>query len=162
MSWSAKLRRAREKAGLTVELAAKAAGVSPRTWAHWEAGQRLPPVERDAITRERLIARLNEQAAPGNPKRLVRLFTLYKHGRRNGGLRTFWAEHRHIFSHEESQIPAAMRARWEITDCGERTRERWEMLYRSERRISAINRSDAPPQPSAYDRRVSMRLVQYA
>jgi transcriptional regulator with XRE-family HTH domain len=67
MSWPTKLRAAREKAGLTVELAAKAAGVSPRTWAHWEAGNRLPPAERDAITRERLIARLSERAPPGNP-----------------------------------------------------------------------------------------------
>jgi len=67
MSYATQLRKAREKAGLTVEQAAKAAGVSPRTWAHWEAGNRLPTAERDAITRERLIARLTERAAPGNP-----------------------------------------------------------------------------------------------
>lgn len=67
MSFATQLRKAREEAGLTVELAAKAAGVSPRTWAHWEKGQRLPPAERDAITRERLIARLTGQAEPGNP-----------------------------------------------------------------------------------------------
>jgi transcriptional regulator with XRE-family HTH domain len=67
MSFANQLRKAREKAGLTVEQAAKSAGVSPRTWAHWETGNRLPPAERDAITRERLIARLTERATPGNP-----------------------------------------------------------------------------------------------
>ena len=66
MSWPTKLRAARDKAGLTVEQAAKAAGVSPRTWAHWEKGSRLPPAERDAITRERLLAALTEAASPGS------------------------------------------------------------------------------------------------
>jgi DNA-binding transcriptional regulator YiaG len=61
------LRTAREKAGLSVAAAAQQAGVSPRTWAYWEDGERLPPAEADAITRERLIARLTEQATPGNP-----------------------------------------------------------------------------------------------
>ena len=67
MSFAAQLRKAREKAGLSIEAAAQQAGVSPRTWSHWEAGNRLPRAERDAITRERLIARLTEQATPGNP-----------------------------------------------------------------------------------------------
>ena len=69
MSFPAQLRKAREKAGLSVELAAKAAGVLPRTWAYWEVGKRLPPTERDAITRERLFARLTEARSPGNTQR---------------------------------------------------------------------------------------------
>ena len=71
MSFSAQLRKAREKAGLSIADAAKQAGVSPRTWAYWEKGQRLPPAEADAITRERLIARLTGQAAPGNPNNVI-------------------------------------------------------------------------------------------
>ena len=31
-----------------------------------EKGQRLPPTERDAITRERLLASLTEAASPGS------------------------------------------------------------------------------------------------
>lgn len=67
MSFPSQLTKARKKAGLSIAQAAQQAGVSPRTWAYWEDGERLPPAERDAITRERLIARLTERAAPGNP-----------------------------------------------------------------------------------------------
>lgn len=67
MSFPAQLRKAREKAGLSIADAAKRAGISPRTWAYWEDGERLPPAERDAITRERLLASLTEAASPGNP-----------------------------------------------------------------------------------------------
>jgi transcriptional regulator with XRE-family HTH domain len=64
MSFSTDLRKAREKAGLSIADAAKQAGVSPRTWAYWEDGERLPPAEKDAISRERLLANLakNEPA----------------------------------------------------------------------------------------------------
>lgn len=66
------LRAAREKAGLSIAAAAaretaRGRKVSPRTWAYWEDGERLPPAERDAITRERLLASLTEAATPGNP-----------------------------------------------------------------------------------------------
>ncbi len=61
------LRAAREKAGLSIAQAAAQAKVSPRTWAYWEDGERLPPAERDAITRERLLARLTEARSPGKP-----------------------------------------------------------------------------------------------
>lgn len=67
MSFASHLRKAREKAGLSIADAAKRAGISPRTWAYWEVGERLPPAERDAITRERLLARLAETRSPGNP-----------------------------------------------------------------------------------------------
>lgn len=67
MSFAAQLKKAREKAGLSIADAAKGRGVSPRTWAYWEAGLRLPPAERDAITRERLLARWKTKArAPGS------------------------------------------------------------------------------------------------
>ena len=67
MSFAAQLRKAREKAGLSIADAAKQAGVSPRTWAYWEDGERLPPAERDAITRERILARLTDRATPCKP-----------------------------------------------------------------------------------------------
>ena len=67
MSFASQLTKARKKAGLSIADAAKQAGVSPRTWAYWEDGERLPPAERDAITRERLLASLAEQRPPGNP-----------------------------------------------------------------------------------------------
>lgn len=67
MSFGDRLRKAREKAGLTQAQAAKRWGVSKRTVEHWEKSQRLPPAERDAITRERLLASLTESASPGSP-----------------------------------------------------------------------------------------------
>jgi transcriptional regulator with XRE-family HTH domain len=67
MSFGERLRTAREKAGLTQAQAAALWKVSKRTVEHWEKNTRLPPAERDAITRERLLARLTGQAAPGNP-----------------------------------------------------------------------------------------------
>jgi transcriptional regulator with XRE-family HTH domain len=66
MSFGDRLRKAREKAGLTQAQAATRWGVSKRTVEHWEKGQRLPPAERDAITRERLLASLTEPASPGS------------------------------------------------------------------------------------------------
>ena len=65
MSFAAQLKKAREKAGLSIADAANARGVSPRTWAYWEAGLRLPPAERDAITRERLLSSLTKERSPG-------------------------------------------------------------------------------------------------
>lgn len=58
MKFGDQLRKTREKAGLTQAQAAKKWGVSKRTVEHWEKDQRLPPAERDAITRERLLASL--------------------------------------------------------------------------------------------------------
>jgi len=55
------IRAARAAAGLTLPQAARLIGVSPRTWSHWEAGKRLPPAERDAITLERVIAKLRRK-----------------------------------------------------------------------------------------------------
>lgn len=66
MKFGDQLRKAREKAGLTQAQAATRWGVSKRTVEHWEKGQRLPPTERDAITRERLLASLTEAASPGS------------------------------------------------------------------------------------------------
>lgn len=60
MKFCERLRKAREKAGLTQAQAATRWGVSKRTVEHWEKGQRLPPAERNAITRERLIASLTD------------------------------------------------------------------------------------------------------
>ena len=65
MSFASQLKKAREKADLSIADAAKVRGVSPRTWAYWEAGLRLPPAERDAITRERLLASLTKERPPG-------------------------------------------------------------------------------------------------
>jgi transcriptional regulator with XRE-family HTH domain len=65
MSFADQLKKAREKAGLSIADAAKGRGVSPRTWAYWEAGLRLPPAERDAITRERLLSSLTKERSPG-------------------------------------------------------------------------------------------------
>lgn len=59
MTFAQQLRQARATAGLSIAQAAAQAKVSPRTWAYWERGERLPPAERDAITRERLLAQLS-------------------------------------------------------------------------------------------------------
>lgn len=61
MSFADQLKKAREKAGLSIADAAKSRGVSPRTWAYWEAGLRLPPAQRDAITREHLLSSLTKE-----------------------------------------------------------------------------------------------------
>lgn len=63
-SFSDQLKTSREKAGLTSASAAKLCGVSPRTWAYWEAGERLPATEKTAITRERVLAKLKHQGTP--------------------------------------------------------------------------------------------------
>jgi transcriptional regulator with XRE-family HTH domain len=65
MSYGERLRTAREKAGLTQAQAAALWKVSKRTVEHWEKNTRLPPAERDAITRERLLASLKDRPAPG-------------------------------------------------------------------------------------------------
>lgn len=64
MAFGEQLKKLRQAAGQTVDQAAKAEGVSPRLWAYWEANQKLPPAERDAITRERLLARWKTKARP--------------------------------------------------------------------------------------------------
>lgn len=67
MSYGTKLKKARIAAGLTIEAAAKAKGVSKRLWEYWEADQKLPPRERDALTRERLLVWAQSlPAAPGS------------------------------------------------------------------------------------------------
>lgn len=53
-----KLIELRTLAGLSIADAAKAAGVSSRTWSYWEAGERLPPSEKEAVTQERVIRKL--------------------------------------------------------------------------------------------------------
>jgi transcriptional regulator with XRE-family HTH domain len=62
VSFGAQLKKLRIAAGLTVEAAAKAEGVSKRLWEYWEAGKKLPPAERYAITRERLLERWKTKA----------------------------------------------------------------------------------------------------
>lgn len=64
MNWGAKLRKAREAAGMTQAQAAAAEGVSKRLWEYWEKNEKTPPAERDAITRERLLARWQAKARP--------------------------------------------------------------------------------------------------
>lgn len=56
MSPGAQLKKFRLTAGLTVAQAAQARGVSKRLWEYWEKNEKLPPADRDAITRERLLA----------------------------------------------------------------------------------------------------------
>lgn len=65
MNFGQRLRTAREKAGLTQAAFAARWKVGKRTVEHWEKGERLPPAERDAITRERLLASLKDGATPG-------------------------------------------------------------------------------------------------
>jgi transcriptional regulator with XRE-family HTH domain len=64
MSTGAQLKKYRLAAGLTVEQAAREEGVSKRLWEYWEADEKLPPHERDALTRERLLARWKTKARP--------------------------------------------------------------------------------------------------
>lgn len=65
MSFGDRLRTAREKAGLTQAAFAARWKVGKRTVEHWEKDERLPPAERDAITRERLLASLKDGRPPG-------------------------------------------------------------------------------------------------
>lgn len=65
MTFGERLRTAREKSGLTQAQAAALWKVGKRTVEHWEKNTRLPPAERDAITRERLLASLTKKATPG-------------------------------------------------------------------------------------------------
>lgn len=58
------LRKARLAAGLTIEQAAKVEGVSKRLWEYWEKNEKLPPAERDVLTRERLLERWKTKARP--------------------------------------------------------------------------------------------------
>lgn len=62
MSFGAQLKKLRIAAGLTVQAAADAEGVSKRLWEYWEAGEKLPPMEQDAVTRERLLTRWQTKA----------------------------------------------------------------------------------------------------
>lgn len=60
-TYGAALRKARITAGHTIAEAAKAEGISKRLWEYWEANEKLPPAERDALTRERLLARWHKK-----------------------------------------------------------------------------------------------------
>lgn len=66
MSYGEKLRRARKAAGLTQAQAADVLKISKRHLEKIEAGEVIPPSDGQAITRERLLATLeNIKAAPG-------------------------------------------------------------------------------------------------
>lgn len=65
MNWGQRLRKAREKAGVTQAALAARLRVGKRTVEHWERGERLPPAAKDAITRERVMEAL---ASPSNNK----------------------------------------------------------------------------------------------
>lgn len=64
MSYGQQLKKMRLAAGKTVAEAAAEEGVSKRLWEYWEADENLPPRERDALTRERLLARWKTKARP--------------------------------------------------------------------------------------------------
>lgn len=64
MSYGTQLKKARIAAGLTIEAAAKDQGVSKRLWEYWEKNEKLPPAERDVLTRERLLARWKAKVRP--------------------------------------------------------------------------------------------------
>ena len=55
-NFPATLRACRRAKKLTIAQAAKRLGVSARTWAYWEAGERFLPKEKTVLTEERLIA----------------------------------------------------------------------------------------------------------
>lgn len=63
-TYGGELRKARLAAGHTIEQAAKIEGVSKRLWEYWEKNEKLPPAERDVLTRERLLARWKTKARP--------------------------------------------------------------------------------------------------
>jgi len=54
-NWHKRLKAARLKSGLTIAQAATLSKVGKRTFEHWEAGERTPPAEAHAVTRERVI-----------------------------------------------------------------------------------------------------------
>ncbi len=66
MNFGTQLKKLRVAAGRTVDQAAKEQGISRRLWSYWEANQKLPPCEGDAITRERLLARWKTKNAPAD------------------------------------------------------------------------------------------------
>jgi transcriptional regulator with XRE-family HTH domain len=58
ITFSEQLKARRKAAGLTPLEAAKAEGVSVRLWAYWEAGEKLPPTEKEVVTQEKILARV--------------------------------------------------------------------------------------------------------
>lgn len=61
MTFARQLRHAR--ADKTQAEAARISRVSKRTYEKWEAGESAPPFDAEAITRERVLARLTINAA---------------------------------------------------------------------------------------------------
>jgi DNA-binding PadR family transcriptional regulator len=66
-----------------------------------------------------------------------------------------WSEMRYIFGHREEEPGAATRARYSISDCGPKTRERWEREYRCEREITRIMSN------STVDQEIRKRFCNY-
>ena len=64
MNYGAQLKKLRIAAGKTVAQAAAEECVSKRRWEYWEANEKLPPAERDVLTRERLLARWKTKGRP--------------------------------------------------------------------------------------------------
>lgn len=62
MTFGNQLKKLRLAAGKTVAQAAAEEGVSKRLWEYWEADEKLPPAERDALTCERLLGRWQTKA----------------------------------------------------------------------------------------------------
>ena len=58
MTFAEQLHESRNEAGLSIAAGAILVGVSPRTWAYWETGHRVPPSEAEAITQERVLSKL--------------------------------------------------------------------------------------------------------
>lgn len=58
LTFGQRLRFARRAAGLSIEEAASLFNRSSRLWKFWEADQRIPPVQEDVITQEKLFETL--------------------------------------------------------------------------------------------------------
>lgn len=62
MTYGEILRTLRERKGLTQAQAAAQEGVSKRLWEYWEKDEKLPPPEKTARTRERVMRTLSTSA----------------------------------------------------------------------------------------------------
>lgn len=58
--FAARLHRLRKRLGISQEEAGKALGVRGNSVARWERGERTPPSERDALSRERILRELGD------------------------------------------------------------------------------------------------------
>jgi hypothetical protein len=78
------------------------------------------------------------------PVSLAVRFRLAQSFSRSRGRHGRWADLRHVFEREHEPYAARV-ARYAMLDCGPRTRERWLVEYRHQRRLAGIGKGRRYP-----------------